>query len=217
VKRLATVHRQAEAHVCQKLNFEEDSSDETSDETLPSVNNADHVCFHLDSEACQEATLSGKHSKSDRFHLYNHVSSSPAWIHFDIDDLPEDGLKAFPLGCSSALKWKGLDSVFPPVIQGDSPTPSRVRAVKSNDLQNLTNQLFPQDHQIQHDMVSVQHEVEEDGIEWRQMSDILAKSQRSMENLEKEIEPANHCQHAQTAGTMQMLPIGKRYVSVFGA
>merc|ERR1712193_161463 len=71
----------------------------------------------------------------------------------------------------------------------DTPSPSQVRAVNSNDPGKLRTQLVPQVDQIQRDMLSRQHELEEAGIERRQMTlyeSLVAKSHRNIQNLESD-------------------------------
>lgn len=209
VQSLANAHKKAEAHVCKMLNFDTSSDDETLSVASLSVQNSKAVNFHLDDEVSSETSF----LPHAHFNSNDEVSAwcSPGWTDFDVNDLPEDGLKAFPLARSPvALKWKASETVFSPLSPSteDSPSPSRIR--KPNDPPTLANQLFPQVDQIQHGMVSFHHELEKAGNERTQMSVSLAKPYRNIQNLENGINSAQRCQHAAATRMTQMLPIEKR-------
>lgn len=216
VKILANAHKTAEAHMCKELNFDACNDDETSTSVASlSAKSSKALHFHLDDEALSEPSFSAKSFRLTppaKISWNDEVSALPAWADFDVDDLPGDGFKAFPLAHSPVTpKWEEVtNQCFPQ----DSPIPSQVLTVNSNDPGKLMNQLVPQVDPIQRDVVSRRHEVEEAGIERMQMTsyESLTKSHsvRNIQNLENDINSTQRCQQAAATRMAKMLPIETR-------
>jgi len=214
VKILANAHKTAEAHMCKELNFDACNDDETSTSVASlSAKSSKALHFHLDDEALSEPSFSAENLRLTppvKISWNDEVSALPAWADFDVDALPGDGLKAFPLAHSPVTpKWEeGTNQCFP------QDSPSQVLTVNSNDPGKLMNQLVPQVDPIQRDVVSRRHEVEEAGIERMQMTsyESLTKSHsvRNIQTLENDINSTQRCQQAAATRMAKMLPIETR-------
>lgn len=181
---------------------------------LSHVTSASTQLHHFDADEGHQTphdTSSVQHSKHVHFHLDDElpeVSNPPTWMDFDMDDLPEDGLQAFPLARSPVA----LNSLWSFMVRG-SPSPSRGRTVTTKESRSFAPEFFPKNDHIQGDTENLKSEPREAETKQKQMSESLTRQRWRTQGLENRVEKTQQCQPPVVSSNVQVLPVQKRYVS----